>query len=253
MAILSGGKNLYGFQVGVLMLNTRFPRPPGDIGNAHTFPFPVLHRIVPEATPVRVVDQADPALIAPFVAAGTELAEAGCEIVTTSCGFLAIFQRELAAGIPVPVAASALLQVPMVARMLAPDQKVGILTHDAAALTERHYAGVGWSSRDIPISVAGMVGEPAWDESVGGNLPRLDTAAVEAAVVRKALAILQREQTIGAFVLECTNLPPYAPAIRRATGRPVFDIVTLVTTLAAAVQRAEFGSGREPRPSAPIT
>src|SRR5829696_5835612 len=118
MAVLSGGKNVYGFQVGVLMLNTRFPRPPGDIGNATTWPFPVLYRTVMEATPLRVVEQADPTLIEPFASAGRELVEAGCEVVTTSCGFLAIFQRELAAAIPAPVASSALLQVPMVSRLL---------------------------------------------------------------------------------------------------------------------------------------
>src|SRR5438874_7925648 len=104
MEIVSGGRNLYGFVVGVLMLETRFPRLPGDIGNATTWPFPVLYRIVPGATPTRVVDQADPALIEPFVTAAAELVEAGCRGITTSCGCLATFQRQLARAVPAPLA-----------------------------------------------------------------------------------------------------------------------------------------------------
>jgi Asp/Glu/hydantoin racemase len=240
MTVFSGGRNVYGYTVGVLMLQTQFPRIPGDVGNATTWPFPVLYRIVEGATPLRVVEQADPDLVRPFAEAARELVEAGCQVITTSCGFLAIFQRELAREVPAPVATSALLLVPMVARLLGPGQKVGILTARSHALTERHFNGVGWSSQDTPVVVAGMEDEPAWQASIGGNLPKLDRAAVEAAVVRKAASMVEREPGIGAFVLECTNLPPYAAALQRATERPVFDVVTLVTMLAGAAVRTEF-------------
>jgi hypothetical protein len=240
MAVYDGGRNVYGYTVGVLMLQTQFPRIPGDIGNASTWPFPVLYRIVDGATPTRVVEEADPALVRPFAEAGRELVEAGCRVVTTSCGFLAIFQQELAREVPAPVAASALLQVPMVARLLSPGQKVGILTARSHALTERHFNGVGWSTEDTPVVVAGMEDEPAWQASVGRNQPSLDQPAVEAAVVRKVTAMVDREPDIGAFVLECTNLPPYAAAVQRATNRPVFDIVTLVTMLAGAAGRTDY-------------
>lgn len=239
MTVYSGGRNIYGHAVGVLTLQTQFPRIPGDIGNATTWPFPVLYRIVDGATPTRVL-QADPALIRPFTAAGRELVAAGCRVITTSCGFLAIFQQELARDVPAPVAASSLLQVPMVARLLSPDQKVGILTARAPGLTERHFNGVGWSSDEIHVVVAGMEDEPAWQASIGRNLPSLDRPAVESAVVRRVNAMIERDPSIGAFVLECTNLPPYAAAIQRATGRPVFDIVTLVTMLAGTAARTEF-------------
>lgn len=238
--IVQGGRNLYGFQVGVLMLETQFPRVPGDIGNATTWPFPVLYRIVQGATPARVVDQADPRLIEPFVEAAGELVQAGCRVITTSCGFLAIFQRELARAVPVPVATSALLHVPMVARLLRPEQKVGVLTARSYALTERHFEGVGWSSRETPVVVGGLEHEPAWQESIGGNGPTLDRPAVEAAVVKTARGMVDRDPEIGAWVLECTNLPPYAAQIQRATDRPVFDIYSLVTLLAGSAQRSDF-------------
>ncbi len=43
--------------VGILMLDTRFPRFPGDIGNAATWPFPVLYRAVRDASPEHVARQ----------------------------------------------------------------------------------------------------------------------------------------------------------------------------------------------------
>ena len=49
--IVTGGKNVYGESIGILMLDTKFPRIPGDIGNALTFPFPVRYRKVSGATP----------------------------------------------------------------------------------------------------------------------------------------------------------------------------------------------------------
>ena len=49
-----GGKTVYGACVGILMLETRFPRIPGDIGHAATWPFPVLYKVVRGATGERV-------------------------------------------------------------------------------------------------------------------------------------------------------------------------------------------------------
>ncbi|MEC4688215.1 MAG: aspartate/glutamate racemase family protein, partial [Nitrospirota bacterium] len=98
------------------MLNTRFPRPPGDIGNPETWPFPVRYEVVEPATVGRVVTADPPVdlLLAPFVAAGERLVAAGARAITTSCGFLALFQAELTQALPVPVMTSSLIQVPMV-------------------------------------------------------------------------------------------------------------------------------------------
>lgn len=38
--IASGGKALYGAPLGILMLEAKFPRIPGDMSNAITWPFP---------------------------------------------------------------------------------------------------------------------------------------------------------------------------------------------------------------------
>ena len=63
MAQLTGGRTVFGQALGIIMLDTRFPRPPGDVGNAATWPFPVQYRIVRGAHPSRIMgDKPDAAL-----------------------------------------------------------------------------------------------------------------------------------------------------------------------------------------------
>ena len=108
------------------MLDTRFQRFNGDIGNAQTWPFPVQYKIVHGAVPNKVVDTLNNRdLFQRFADAADELIAEGVDGITTTCGFLALYQQELAAHCSVPVATSALLQVPMVARMLPKGKRLG--------------------------------------------------------------------------------------------------------------------------------
>ncbi|MFZ4411330.1 MAG: aspartate/glutamate racemase family protein, partial [Paracraurococcus sp.] len=99
-----GGKAIYGAPLGILMLDARFPRIPGDMGNAGTWPFPVLYRVVRGASPDRVVLQGARGLLPDFIAAAQDLVAQGAEAITTNCGFLSLFQREIAAATGVSVA-----------------------------------------------------------------------------------------------------------------------------------------------------
>src|SRR3954467_1057966 len=123
--IARGGKAIYGAPLGILMLEARFPRIPGDMGNGTTWPFPVLFRVVRGATPERVVLEGARGLLPEFIAAAQELVDLGAEAITTNCGFLSVFQSELAAAVRVPVATSSLMQVPWVQATLPPGQRVG--------------------------------------------------------------------------------------------------------------------------------
>src|SRR5712692_11518526 len=150
-----GGFNQYGFTVGILMLDTRFPRIPGDMGNAATFPFPVRYHRVAGANPDLVVRRGADGLLDAFVDAARHLEREGVGAITTNCGFLVKFQRQMAAAVRVPVFTSSLLMVPLVHRLLAPGRRVGIMTVNAPSLTPEHLAGAGIGS-DIPLAVIGM-------------------------------------------------------------------------------------------------
>src|SRR2546428_11390302 len=113
-----GGFNQYGFTVGILILDTRFPRIPGDVGNAATFPFPVRYHRVSGADPDLVVRRGAEGLLPAFVQGARVLEGEGVGAITTSCGFLVKYQQELAAAVRVPVFTSSLLMVPLVHRLL---------------------------------------------------------------------------------------------------------------------------------------
>lgn len=210
--------------LGVLMLQTNFERIPGDIGNPATFTYPVLYRAVPGASISRVVDAADPELITPFIAAGLKLVEAGATHLATSCGFLAIFQQEIQAGLPVPFASSALLQLHAASR----HGPVGVITARASALSKEHFAGVG---EDKPLAVAGMEDSVAFASAILEQSAPLDPAQINFEVREVTQKLLSNHPNLRALVLECTNLSPYADAVRQLSGLPVYDSTTLCEDL----------------------
>jgi len=215
--------------LGVVMLETRFPRPRGDIGNAATFDFPVRYRTVSGASPRRVVVERDRDLLAPFVAAARSLEREGVAAVTTSCGFLALFQREMAAALTVPVWTSSLLLVADVEA--GAGRRVGVVTADAASLTAEHLAAVG-ASAETPIE--GLAVDSRFRRTLLEDRAELDLDEAEQATVAAARRLVARRPEVAEIVLECTNMPPYADAVRAATGRPVHDITTLVRARFAA-------------------
>jgi hypothetical protein len=238
--VIRGGRTLYGHALGILMLDTLAPRLPGDVGNALTWPFPVRYRIVKGADPSRIMgQQPDPSLLGPFLDAARELQAEGVRAITTSCGFLAVFQRELAAAVAVPVLTSALLQVPIAARMIRPDQKVGILT-ERPNLTERHFEGVGWSSRDIPVVVRALPPDAVFPAVYIDDALEADTTVLERELVELASGLVYEHPEVGAIVLECTNFVPFSQAMRRPTGRPIFDLYTLVIQTYLATKGNDF-------------
>lgn len=221
-----GGKALYGAAVGILMLEARFPRIPGDMGNALTWPFPVHYRIVRDATPDRAVRQGASGLLDAFVAAGRDLVADGVDGITTNCGFLSLFQRDLQAALGVPVAASSLMQVPLVDRLLPPGRRAGILTISAGSLTRGHLEAAGCAP-DTPVM--GTEAGREFTRAILDNETELDVEAARDDNVEAARALASRHPEVGAIVLECTNMVPYAADIRAATGLPVYSIESFVT------------------------
>ncbi len=235
--IQHGGKTVYGAAVGILMLQTRFPRIPGDIGNAQTWPFAVHYRVVRGATPDKVVLNDPRELLGAFIDAGRELVETGCDGITTNCGFLALVQDDLKRALGVPVAASSLMQVPMVERILPPGRRAGILTISKASLGPEHLAGAGVAP-DTPI--AGTDGGRCFSRDILADAPQMDFAQARLDLLDAAQELTSAHPEVGAIVLECTNMVPYARDIRRLTGLPVYSIYSFVTWFQAGLLPRAF-------------
>jgi hypothetical protein len=203
------------------MLDTRFPRPPGDIGNPlsfHALGVEVLYRAVAGASARRVVETRDPLLLEPFIAAGRELVAAGAERIGTSCGFLACFQEALVKALPVPVVSSSLLAC-------ASADSPGILTFSAESLDDQVLRGAG-----VPpgTPVQGIPASGELHTRILNDEAELDRQAAEREVVQAAKALVERYPSVGTIVLECTNLGPYRREIEAATGRITVDAVQML-------------------------
>ncbi len=215
--------------LGIIKLDTRFPRPKGDIGNADSFAFPVRYAVVEGASPQRVVTERAAGLLEPFIAAGRRLIDEGALAITTTCGFLTIFQRQLASALPVPVATSALLQVPWVQTMIAPGQRVGVLTISATSITPAHLDSAGIAADSVAIE--GVAPSCEFATKLLGNQTTLDVDAARADVVEAARALVTKHPEVGAIVMECTNMPPYRAAVAAATDLAVYDSLGLAEWL----------------------
>ena len=217
-------RTYHGVSIGILMLETRFERFIGDIGNARTWPFPVQFRIVPGATPDRVTRPEGPDMLDAFKTAADDLIAAGVDGITTTCGFLALYQKELAAHCTVPVATSSLLQVPMASRILPKGKRPAILTFSAESLTTRHLEAVGV---DPTTPIHGMPPASEFQRSIREGDATVPFTTLQREVL-EAAGRIARDASIGALVLECTNLAPYSRDIANLIGLPVIDVVTLV-------------------------
>ena len=233
-----GGKNVYGAAVGILMLESQFPRIPGDAGNAGTWPFPVMYKIIEDASPEHAVLQSADGLLDTFVEGARELVKAGADGITTNCGFLTLFQKELASALAVPVASSSLMQVPWVQAILPPGKCVGVLTISSKTLTPKHLECAG-VPEDTPVGGTDKFGQEFTRAIIGDEL-ELDVELACQDVIKGGKRLIDANPDIGAIVLECTNMVPYSANIASELNVPVYDFYSFVTWFQAGLSPKRF-------------
>jgi Asp/Glu/hydantoin racemase len=208
------------------------------MGNALTWPFPVHYRVVRGASPDRVVRRRAEGLLDGFIVAARELVADGVDGITTNCGFLSLFQGELAAAVGVPVVTSSMMQAPMIQAMLPPGKRVGILTISADTLTDEHLDMAG-----VPTGtpVVGTDGGREFSRVILNNEESLDVEAARQDLIDAGKALADANPDVGAILMECTNMVPYAADVHRATGLPVFSIYNFICWFQSALRpRGEF-------------
>ena len=237
MGVEYGGKTVFGANVGIIMLETRFPRIWGDVANANTWPFPVQYRIVRGATPDLVIRHRSKGLLQGFIAAAKDLVAHGADGLTTNCGYLALFQHEIRDAVPVPVVTSSLMQVPMVNSMMQIDKRAGIITISKKDLSEDHLRAA-----KVPLDtpIIGTENGREFAHKIINDLPEIDFALCQLDLLDAASDMKRNHPDVGAIVLECTNMMPYAAEIRKITQLPVYSLYTLVTWLHSGIIPMRF-------------
>jgi Asp/Glu/hydantoin racemase len=227
-----------GYAVGVLHVASPFAFVPGNIQNATTLPFPLAYECVPDVS-LQEVLSGDPKVEAGLVAAAGRLERRGVRVIVGACGSFANFQRTLASAVTVPVCASVLTLVPWLLTCLPARQRLGIVFADRRAFTERtrEQCGIADATRLAITDCMGLAPFRALIED-----PYVVAhAALEAAVSAHVLEFVRANPDVGAVVLQCSELPPYAAAIQGRIGLPVVDINTLVAWAQSVAVRTPYG------------
>ena len=214
--MIRGGYTNYGQDIGILMLDTKFPRIPGDIGNAKTYPgINVRYKLVKGAEAPKIMGKA-PAeeVLQPFISAAQELEAEGVKAITTSCGFLAAYQRILADAVNVPVFTSALMLAPLIHTMINKNKKIGIFTERAWNMTEEHFNQVGWSSKNIPVAVSGMLEGSKFPALFIDNGIEEDFDELEKCMAEITRRHMKEHPDTGAIIFECTNFGPWSRLVQ---------------------------------------
>lgn len=233
------GQVMAGFTIGILMLDVWYPLLPGNVVNASTYNFPVLYHLVQGSSVDRLLGH-DLTLRDEVLKAGRALQQQGVRAVTGACGYFAHFQTDLADDLDVPVYVSSLLQLPLILAGLRRNQKVGILCANKSLLTEEMLEKTGMHQPGR-CAIAGLENGTEFSKLLGGK-GCWDNDAMRLEVVTTAKNLVDHDQQIGAILLECSDLPPYAADIQKAVNLPVFDYISMINWIhQGVVQKPYYG------------
>jgi len=231
------GQAVAGAAIGILVLDLWYPYVLGNVANGSTFNFPVLYKILKGSTGEQVVT-GSPVLLKMILEAGKELEQQGVRAIVGACGYFGHFQKEASMKFNVPTFLSSVLQVPIMMRALKPKQKVGIICANSPYLTPGllTQCGVADLSRVVIVGTQDCPEFRNIIECTG----RFNSRKIEQELVGVAKQFVSQNPEIGAILLECSDMPPYAWAIQNAVRLPVFDFITMINWIYNAVVRRPF-------------
>ncbi|MFO1088083.1 MAG: aspartate/glutamate racemase family protein [Hyphomicrobiales bacterium] len=228
----------YGHAIGILLLDFRGPFIPGDVGNATSYGYPVLYKLVKGLAFDRVL-AGDPELEGPIVEAARELEAAGVRGISSDCGFLIKYQDAVRKAVKIPVFMSSLLQLPFLAQMFETGRPIGCVTATRKHLGNRVLELAGVTS-EMNVVVRGMEDQPHFRDAILSERGDLDSDLLEAETIAVVREMQESHPDMGAVMLECSMLPPYAKAVQDATGLPVFDFITMIDYAYAGAHRKPY-------------
>lgn len=238
---IKGGYTNYGQDIGILMLDTVFPRIPGDVGNAKTFPFPVKYHIVKNPFLGKKLPQdANTILLDTFIEAAKQLEAQGCKAITTSCGFLAGFQSQLAQAVNIPVFTSILTLVPMISTIIGKNKKIGIFTERSEFMNEFLFQKTGWSSNEIPVCISSLPEDSEFAKLIIYDQMEGDMEALKDCIRTLTEEHIKQYPDTGAILLECQNFSPFGDLIQEISGVPVFGINQFIAFIESCINYKSY-------------
>lgn len=214
------------FTVGVIQLNTKFPRPIGDIGNPKTVHFRSIIQKLDLATVADVVsvDVISGDMLDEMVGVACELESQGCDLITTSCGFLGPVQSYVQQQLKIPFLSTSLLMLPFLRTVYPKEADIGVLTFDSRVLRPHHFVG-----HDIRgVKILGLEPDTELYRVISEDESQLDTDKAASEVVDRVKKLVD-QYGVRCVIFECTNLSPYKSKVRSETDVAVFDLVDLVS------------------------
>ena len=199
----------------------------GNSTNPQTFDFPIIIERIPGACAETVIQNPSPLVLKSMINRAQELQKMGIKGITTSCGFNAIFQKEIYKTVKIPFFSSSLLQIPYIRAVYGNKRDIIIFTARKANLRQEHFFATG--TTDISnLHLYGMKEESKeWLKMNTHFDANIDIEVLKKDFVRLAKKALNEHPDAVAFLFECTDMPPFSQLVRDTVGLPVYDFVTM--------------------------
>ena len=237
----------YGMGLGIIVLDDPYPGFPGDVRNASAFGYPVQYDIAEGVDNYTLVWEADKSpCLEPIKQSAKRLEKMGCRAIAAECGYFAYFQKDIAGFVDIPVFMSSLLQVPFIQQVIGPQKTVGIVCAQKRFLTETHLQNVGidLGSNFIIGGALDEYGCPEftnlWDPEKRPECPESYYDKAEKDMIRVCSEFCKAHADIGALMLECTGMQPFARAVQREVDLPVFSWGTLLDYAYSVVVHRDY-------------
>lgn len=243
-----GGSTMSGFPVGILTIKTAHALLPGNVQHAQSFPAPVLYREIAVSN-AHALMRGDTSLLQPIISAARFLEEQGVRAIAGACGSFAYYQMAVANAVNIPVFLSIMTQVPFIQQSLGSNKKLCIVCAAEFTMNTRVFEQCGINTISN-LAICEMRGCSEFERMLAGQEP-IDAGKLCDEVLAVCTEATQRDRAIAAFLLQCSDLPPFGSDIQRATGLPVFDMTLLIRWLQSATDYLPYSGiyRRRPRPS----
>ena len=233
--------------LGVLRIDYTYPPALGDVACPETFTYRTVQRMVDGLT-FTMCQQGglEGNTRDAFVAAIKWLEDSGVSMIIGDCGFMLHYQKLASSITNLPVLLSSLLLLPTLLTTSSPTKAIAVFTASYANFTKpamkdmvHRLSGLDQEESERRIIMVGCENVPGFEAVALGNA--VDSVLVEKGVVTLARETLLQHPNLCAFLFECTQLPPFSSAVRRATCLPVWDAITGANFIMAGCKNDQHG------------